>query len=377
MAPASGNYHVGDSFSVLVNINTGGESINAGEGHITFDNTKLQVLDLGYTQSVFPLWTDVPSFSNSEGVINFVGGVSNPGYVGSAGTILNVTFKAKAEGSAWISFSSGSILANDGNSTNIGDNLKGAVFAITAPDPLVMSQKTEPVSLSTSDQSSSQSSNSITKANRPLNAPVITKWPRQLNEDDTLTIEGLGYPLTKISVLIQKDMEESISGHTFSGFDGKFRFTYAENMKAGNYTVWAKIVTGDGKESSLSDPAKITVIGAVFLRIAGITMYYDTIFVVLFSAILFLVLVLLYLWHEYDKKKKKREAEISEAEYVLHHSFDVLKESLCQYVDYLVNAKNPAEKKERVKEMKEKFGIKLTNIEEKIEKEIKDVRNVK
>src|SRR3989344_6704130 len=121
LSPSTGSYRVGESFSVIVNLNTGGESVNASTGQINFDNSKLQVVSLGYSQSIFSLWTDNPSCSNPAGTINFSGGVPSPGFTGASGSILRITFKGKASGQAPVNFLSGSVLANDGQVTNIAD----------------------------------------------------------------------------------------------------------------------------------------------------------------------------------------------------------------------------------------------------------------
>lgn len=64
-------------------------------------------------------WAQEPSYSNSAGTVSFEGIVLNPGYLGSSGKIANITFVVGGAGNAAISFSSGSILANDGLGTNI------------------------------------------------------------------------------------------------------------------------------------------------------------------------------------------------------------------------------------------------------------------
>ncbi len=141
ISPSGGSYAVGDTFSVLVSLSTGGESINAGTGEIHFDTSLLQVTNLGYSQSIFSLWTENPSFSNSAGTVNFSGGVPNPGYNGSSGAILRITFKTKAVGQAEVSFNSGSVLANDGQGTNILKNKNSATYTVSAKS--ISEQKSE------------------------------------------------------------------------------------------------------------------------------------------------------------------------------------------------------------------------------------------
>ncbi|MCX6701745.1 MAG: hypothetical protein NTX96_00930 [Candidatus Zambryskibacteria bacterium] len=362
LSPSTGSYKVGELFSVLVNINTGGESINASMGQINFDNSRLQVVSLGFSQSIFDLWTSTPVFSNPAGTINFSGGIPSPGFTGASGSILRMTFKGIASGQAPVNFLSGSILANDGVGTNIVDNLKGALFTITPSDSPIIepTPKKEPTE--------------VVEVQKTISTPIITKWPRQLNEGDTLTIEGLGYPLTKISVIIQKDSDELISGFTFAGFDGKFRFTYADKVNTGYYNAWARNVAEDGNQSGLSDPVTVEVIAPTFIRIGGMVINYDTIIILLLLFLLLIILLLLLLWFFYRKRKKKQTDEISEAEHVLHESFETLKEGLSKYVAYLVNAKIPSEIKRREQKTKEELKDELENIETKINKEITDIR---
>lgn len=130
IAPPQGTYKMGDLFSVLVNVNSGGQAINAAAAQITFDNRRLAVTEMGYSRSVFSIWTEEPVFSNEAGRIRFSGGLPSPGFTGPSGAILRVTFKAVAPGEAVVDFVSGSVLANDGKGTNIADSLDGGRFTI-------------------------------------------------------------------------------------------------------------------------------------------------------------------------------------------------------------------------------------------------------
>lgn len=141
LLPSSGIYSIGNTFSVGLKVNTGGAAINAAEGSLVFSTDKLEVVSLSKAGSIFTLWTSEPGFSNSDGTISFGGGLSNPGYSGAAGSILTVKFLVKISGTAMISFSSGAVLANDGQGTNIlaslgNGNYTFQVGAVTPPAPL-------------------------------------------------------------------------------------------------------------------------------------------------------------------------------------------------------------------------------------------------
>lgn len=129
-SPASGTYEVGQEFTVGVYISSTDEAMNAAVGAINFSNTNLEVLSISKGSTVVNFWVKEPNFSNESGTISFEGVILNPGYVGSAGNLININFKAKAEGKANLTYSSGSILANDGLGTEIGTGYSSASYEI-------------------------------------------------------------------------------------------------------------------------------------------------------------------------------------------------------------------------------------------------------
>ncbi|MDD5749954.1 MAG: hypothetical protein PHO91_04255 [Patescibacteria group bacterium] len=131
--PTSGSYNIGQNFSVVIYVSSPDKAINAVSGALRFPSDKLEVVSLSKNNSAVSLWVQEPSFSNSQGTINFEGIVLNPGYTGSAGRVLTVSFRTKANGSAPLTFSSGSVLANDGQGTNVLTGLGSASFAIEVP----------------------------------------------------------------------------------------------------------------------------------------------------------------------------------------------------------------------------------------------------
>ncbi len=138
--PASGSYQAGTSFSISINVNSEEQSINAVSGVVSFSPDQLEIVSLSKNQSIISLWVQEPYFSNSAGTINFEGIVLNPGFTGQSGKILNVTLRAKSEGEPVIKFTSGSILANDGEGSEILTGKKSAQFSITgstvaSPEP--------------------------------------------------------------------------------------------------------------------------------------------------------------------------------------------------------------------------------------------------
>jgi hypothetical protein len=130
LSPANGTYGVGDSFTVGVYAASGGVSLNALSGTLSFPEDVLQVTNISKNQSIVSLWVQEPAFSNTSGTVSFEGIVLNPGYSGSNGKVLSVTFRVKAAGTASVLFSSGSILANDGSGSEILQSKGSARFVL-------------------------------------------------------------------------------------------------------------------------------------------------------------------------------------------------------------------------------------------------------
>jgi len=136
LSPSVGTYTVGNTFSVHVNVNTGGVAANAVDGALVFNPDKLEVRSISKTDSILALWVQEPVFSNSLGTITFAGGKPSPGYSGASGVIITVTFKAKTASfdMANVTFAGGSVLADDGKGTNILTKMGSGVYKLVARD---------------------------------------------------------------------------------------------------------------------------------------------------------------------------------------------------------------------------------------------------
>lgn len=132
-SPSSGTYKVGQTFSVSVFVSSADQAMNAASGIVTFPADKLEATSLSKSGSIFTLWVLEPTLNGSTGRATFEGVVVNPGYTGSAGKIVTVNFKVKEAGEAAVRFASGTVLANDGQGTNILASLGSALFALELP----------------------------------------------------------------------------------------------------------------------------------------------------------------------------------------------------------------------------------------------------
>ena len=134
LTPASKAVTVGDIVTVRAVVNAQGTPINNAEGVISFPTDMLQAISVSKSDSIFSLWLSEPSFSNGAGTVSFNGGVPNPGFSGSNGTELTITFRAKQAGTATLSIGDAAVRANDGLGTDVLSNTFGSVLTISGPE---------------------------------------------------------------------------------------------------------------------------------------------------------------------------------------------------------------------------------------------------
>ncbi len=134
LKPSSGEFHKGENFVVSV-IASSDTSVNAFFSIISFPTNTLEVISINKSDSIVNLWTQNPSYSNAgdTGNIIFEGVVLNPGFIGSGGKIITITFRVKKEGLADLTFSKYAILENNGLGTNAIANTNGARLTFLPP----------------------------------------------------------------------------------------------------------------------------------------------------------------------------------------------------------------------------------------------------
>jgi gas vesicle protein len=126
--PSNKDLNVGDNLNVAVYVDSLDQAMNAVSFRISYPEDLLRFVSLSKTGTIINLWVQEPKGGNGE--VFAEGIVLNPGFTGSRGKILNITFKALNSGKADISFVSGAVLANDGFGTNILKNMKGGSYNI-------------------------------------------------------------------------------------------------------------------------------------------------------------------------------------------------------------------------------------------------------
>lgn len=141
------SYAVGDTFTAFVAVGTTPSvPINAVSANVSYPADALEFLSFSKAGSIITLWSQEPTFS--YGAAHLEGVIFNPGYNGPSGRVLGLTFRVKKTGTATLSLSNASVLANDGNGTDVLTGTSPVTIALTeaVPKPKTEPKPVQPVS---------------------------------------------------------------------------------------------------------------------------------------------------------------------------------------------------------------------------------------
>lgn len=185
--PATGSYASGQTFTVAVQADPKGDSINAVEAELSFDASVLSVVSISKDGSAFSLWTTEPTFSNSAGTIAFGGGSPSP--FSSRSNLVSITFRANGAGDGQVDFTSASVLAADGLGTDVVEATPGAAYTIATAD-VPPPADPPPTTDATPDTSQEESDEAITFGDPPR-APEVGSQAFLESEEWYADVEGV------------------------------------------------------------------------------------------------------------------------------------------------------------------------------------------
>jgi hypothetical protein len=185
VSPNTGVYTVGNTFTVQVIMNTQGAAVNASDAVLSFNPRELSVVSVNRSSSVFNLWTQEPTYSNTAGTISFGGGLPS-GYTGSQGSILTISFRALVAGTPKVSFSSGSVLAADGLGTNVLSQMNGGAYTISAKSDLPPPEYVPPASTPDTPKVTSSTHEDANKWYKDTTARLMWPLPNDVTAVRTL-----------------------------------------------------------------------------------------------------------------------------------------------------------------------------------------------
>lgn len=119
VVPNKGQYRLGEEFELPIMITGIEDPINAIQADLSFDPSRLEVIDVETDQSFATIFVQ-KELRNEVGFVRLTGGLPSPGYTGDKGLFGIVRFRTKLPGVARVEFAPSSmILANDRKGTNV------------------------------------------------------------------------------------------------------------------------------------------------------------------------------------------------------------------------------------------------------------------
>jgi hypothetical protein len=131
LSPSGGSFSVGATISVSVRTNTQNQAVNTSEVNITYSTDTLELVRVSQGSTFYLPAPGSPA--KGTGTAYFGGGLPNPGYTGSGGSLGTLTFRAKATGNASVTIANGKVLLNDGSGTDALTGVTNARFTIIPP----------------------------------------------------------------------------------------------------------------------------------------------------------------------------------------------------------------------------------------------------
>jgi len=301
---------VGNTITVRVVVGSGGQSINAISGQISFSSNLLSLSSIS-KNGVVTLWAQDPTYSNSTGSASFQGVILN-GYNGNGGSVIELTFKAKAEGTATIdiSRSDSSVLLNDGQGTDVLSSTNGATITIgkaatvTTPPPTQPTQTATPPPIVLTEVVPPPTPTTIT--------PIFTDYQDPLTPGAFIVAKGTASPNTPITITFTHTSDNgntTVSQATLTTTDsGEFTYVSDEKVEEGStYSLVA--TTTDGKHT---DTLSLTVKDSFGYLLISLFISLFAIKVPLVFALLFILLVTGYLLYRNRVLEKRLEAVTDE-----------------------------------------------------------------
>ncbi|MDQ5930857.1 MAG: hypothetical protein QG674_21 [Patescibacteria group bacterium] len=230
---------VGESVTVNIFVSSTNQAINAISGSLNITGGA-SISSVSKQGTIIDFWTTEPSVFGNQ--VRFEGVVLNPGYQGSSGKIFSINLSAKKESVVTISFSDGSILANDGLGSNIIDSLASKTFRIVPGSPIkVDTIPGRPIATNTNTPE------------KIVALPVITEYSQLVDPESRAYLKGKGEP-NALTKLVFKDVSLKSLGEQFvsslqtkkkkptealvkNDASGVFQYLSADNLVAGAYNV--------------------------------------------------------------------------------------------------------------------------------------------
>ncbi len=218
--------------------------------------------------------------------------------------------------------------------------------------------------------------NSLDFEIKPIAAPKIIDYPKELESGDILVVRGASAPNGKVVVWLQKDGEGAKSFEVVADAQGEFIFINSEKIQDGVYKLVAEAVDKRGAYSNPTEQIEIAVKKPKLIQFGSKAINFLAVLIPLIGLIVLMIFVIWFSWYKFSSFRKKIKKEVGEAEKALKDAFDILEKDVRDQIKILekARAKRPLTKEEE--EMINKFKKHLKEEEKIVRKEIEDIERL-
>ncbi len=208
----------------------------------------------------------------------------------------------------------------------------------------------------------------------PLRPCVIEDYPSELTNKDPFIVRGTCYPNSQVVLWLQREATEPQSFIFKTDEAGKFVFVAEEKLREGIYQMWAEVIDERGARSEATEKFKILVQPTKLWRWGTLTANVLSIIIPLVALLILFVLMIWLSWHKVRVLRKRVNREAGEAQVVLHKEFNLLKRRISKHIVLLEKTGKKRKLTKEEEKMVVQFKKDLDYVEEKVQKEIKDIQ---
>lgn len=209
---------------------------------------------------------------------------------------------------------------------------------------------------------------------QPLEPPAITDLPYRVRRGDFLVVKGASmYPGATVNFFVQDSKGVMFcQRNAETDQQGNWVFTCSDDLKEGDYQIWAELTDQRGAKSRVTEKFSFNVYSSSFFSLSAIVISYFILAAILFVFIVALIMIIFYVKRRLTvwKGRFKKQAEYLDKNVGI--AFNKLRKDVQKQVNDLNKKKELTEKE---KQLRNSLQEAIKRSEEAIKKEIKDTKS--
>lgn len=210
-----------------------------------------------------------------------------------------------------------------------------------------------------------------------IEAPIITSYPEEIESGALIKIRGTTYPNSNVTILIKQEDKIISEEVSQSNNSGDFTLITTKHLEPGVYTFTARVTDSRGARSNETSPLTIVVNSKFLTGITTFILNYLSAAILALLALGGIIGAGIFMWYRFARVIRRLRREGREAEKMLEKSFNILRKDIDTHISRLKAAKDKRKLTAEEILFLEEFEKNLTEAEDIITKEMKDVSHDK